>query len=783
MVLAGCSILVVPAAALDVATNSVGMEVVVIPAGNFIMGQQEGGDWDESPAHKVTITRPFGMSVSEVTLAQFRQSQPQHASCVNGKATDVSWHDAVAFCQWLSQRERKPYRLPTEAEWEYACRAGTTSRFWCGDQPPVDAHAANPWGLKGLHDSVLEWCFDWYGPYTPDPQTDPVGPAMGMTKVLRGGKPDNDERIRDEKGRQPDDYHRSANRAGLPPSFGSAPPSGGYAKASSGDVGIGFRVVQAPALTTKPAPTSVPFLRQGVKRPLDLVRQAPDPKRPYFRKRYLLPIPPDNSSDEDILVTGFPHAFRYHNHSPGFEVCPNGDLLLVIYTSYREYEPGVSLMAARLRFGSDQWEMPESTFDCPDANDHAPMLWTDWERGGRMYFFWGSPQLAVPGFPFQWMTSDDSGATWSEVHFPKFVSEIGPHSRQPINTALRDRTGTLYVSSDGVGGTSVLWASPDNGRTWFDTGGRSAGRHTTYCLLQDGRILGMGGKNTDIDGHMPRAISSDGGKTWLVSKTPFAALGANQRPSLLRLHSGRLFFAGDFQHRTGRKPPDIKESGSYVALSEDEGATWHIKRIPVAQPHEKQDQPAPTIGYSVARQAPNGMIHLITTMNTPCLHFELNEAWILSDADARATDADLMPPRTKSIVRVETHSEKHPNGLTKATWQAGVGDDGRFLLHGTETWYFETGSKHYEVTYQLGRKTGHEILWRKDGSVEWEWKHAADGSSQWTQYWENGTKKAESRWRNFHAEGPARRWDRDGKLISAATFRHGQREEKPSNSN
>jgi len=262
--------------------------------------------------------------------------------------------------------------------------------------------------------------------------------------------------------------------------------------------------------------------------------------------------------------------------------------------------------------------------------------------------------------------------------------------------------------------------------------------------------------------------------------TPFAAQGSNQRPSLLRLQSGRLFFAGDFQHRTGRKPADIKESGSYVALSEDEGETWHIKRIPVAQSHEKQDRPAPTLGYSVARQAPNGLIHLITTMNTPCLHFELNEAWILSDTDANATDADLMPTRTKSIARVKKYSEKYPTGKPKATWQAGVGDDGRYLLHGTETWYFEAGRKHYEVTYKLGRKTGREILWREDGSVEWEWKHSEDGSSQWTQYWEDGRKKAESRWRDFHAEGSARCWDRGGKLIAAETFRHGQRDENTS---
>ena len=149
-----CASPAVLAATLDITTNSIGIELVAIPAGSFLMGQDEGGDWDESPAHKVTISRPFRMSASEVTLAQYRQFRPEHESSVNGKATGVSWHDAVAFCEWLAKKEAKPYRLPTEAEWEYACRAGTTTKFWSGDQPPSDAQAANALGLRGLHDSI-----------------------------------------------------------------------------------------------------------------------------------------------------------------------------------------------------------------------------------------------------------------------------------------------------------------------------------------------------------------------------------------------------------------------------------------------------------------------------------------------------------------------------------------------------------------------------------------------------------------------------------------------------
>ena len=106
----------------DITVNSLGMQMIRVEAGSFAMGSQEG-DWDEQPVHKVAISQPFRMSAGEVTLSQYQQFRPQHSLAgPSGAATGVSWHDAVAFCQWLSEKEGKPYRLPTEAEWEHACR-------------------------------------------------------------------------------------------------------------------------------------------------------------------------------------------------------------------------------------------------------------------------------------------------------------------------------------------------------------------------------------------------------------------------------------------------------------------------------------------------------------------------------------------------------------------------------------------------------------------------------------------------------------------------------------
>jgi hypothetical protein len=753
------------------ATNSVGLHMVPVPAGSFVMGEDTHGDWDERPAHRVVLTKGFQISASEVTLEQFQKFRPGHGFSHEGKATGVSWDDATAFCAWLSKKEGQPYRLPTEAEWEYACRAGTTNRFWSGAALPADTNQPNPWGLRGTHDGVMEWCSDWYGPYAPDEQTDPVGAASGMVRVVRGDKPDLDERLKDEAGRIAEDYHRSANRAGLPPTFGV--PAGVVPSETnevSGAHWIGFRVVRGEMPATKGAPVQDPFVRQGVRPPDDWATVGPT--MPYFRKRHLLPIPPDNASDEAIAAAGFHPSFRKHNHSPALEVCPNGDVLLITYTSYFEYEPGVSLMAARLRFGQDEWDFPEPMFDTPDVNDHATMLWTDWERGGRMWFFWGWPKMSAGAYPFQWMTSDDSGATWSPVRFPAFKGEVGPFSRQPINTALRIGS-TVLVASDAEKKSSVLWASEDEGKTWRDTGGRTAGRHTTFAALNNGSILGVGGKNSDLDGYMPKAISNDGGKSWEVSRTPFAAQGVNQRPSVLRLKSGRLLFAGDFQKRGNIAPEGITNRGCYVALSDDEGATWRIKPLPGAQPHEKpeyQDDPA-TLGYSAARQAPNGMIHLISTMTRPCLHFEFNEAWILSDRPDAGDDGAWMASKAGDILKLLP--SRSTVGDLRIEWSGGVADDGRYLKEGTERWIQPDGKVRYEAAFTLGRKTGAEVLRRPDGTEVWRWDRRADGTATWTTYWENGTKRSESNWKGTAAHGSAKNWDRSGRLLNRVEFDSG----------
>jgi len=127
-------------------TNSLGMKMIRIEPGSFEMGNPNArhDSWDEQPVHAVTVTKPFSMAQTEVTMEQFQQFRPGYRGSLQNEpyVTGLSWHDAVAFCEWLSKKEGKPYRLPTEAEWEYAVRAGTDTAFWSGDQPPASGKAS-----------------------------------------------------------------------------------------------------------------------------------------------------------------------------------------------------------------------------------------------------------------------------------------------------------------------------------------------------------------------------------------------------------------------------------------------------------------------------------------------------------------------------------------------------------------------------------------------------------------------------------------------------------------
>jgi formylglycine-generating enzyme required for sulfatase activity/serine/threonine protein kinase len=193
-------------------TNSIGMKLKLLPAGAFMMGD-ENGEPDEQPVHKVTLSKPFYMGVYEVTNAQWQSvmgSVPSNWKDDDRPVAQVSWEDAQEYCRKLSElpEERKAgrmYRLPTEAQWEYACRAGTTTKFSFGEDEsllgdygwlasnsnsethPVGQKKPNAWGLYDMHGNVWEWCSDWFGNYPDGEVTNPQGPLSGSGRVYRGG--------------------------------------------------------------------------------------------------------------------------------------------------------------------------------------------------------------------------------------------------------------------------------------------------------------------------------------------------------------------------------------------------------------------------------------------------------------------------------------------------------------------------------------------------------------------------------------------------------------------
>ena len=232
-------------------TNSVGAKMVLIPPGEFLMGstdeqveaalkvaEEMGVDQptkdriqkNERPQHKVVISKPFLMGATEVTVGQFKKFSatgyqteaekafakdakvqtyvnPGYAVTDDSPTTEITWNDATAYCQWLSTQEKATYRLPTEAEWEYACRAGTTTQYSFGDDVallyqygwykqnaadhshPVGRKLWNGFGLFDMHGNLHEWCGDYFDEkwYSASPLNDPSGPVTGSNRVIRGG--------------------------------------------------------------------------------------------------------------------------------------------------------------------------------------------------------------------------------------------------------------------------------------------------------------------------------------------------------------------------------------------------------------------------------------------------------------------------------------------------------------------------------------------------------------------------------------------------------------------
>ncbi|MFM9030228.1 MAG: SUMF1/EgtB/PvdO family nonheme iron enzyme [Opitutaceae bacterium] len=687
-------------------TNSLGMALARIEAGTFTMGQDGPPlvdylgakrmaemhrdfsriDFDEQPAHKVTITRPFLLGITEVTVGQYRQFDPgfkmgdsKVQPADDDAASGVTWERAVAFCAWLSKKEGKTYRLPTEAEWEYACRAGTVTLFHTGDTLP-DGHqkwfgednyrgvyfppgpmpreydwrvagktpgtalkqgeilglshpveesraggagslrvaqkTPNAWGLHDMHGNVAEWCSDWYGPYASEAQTDPLGRVDGDSRVFRGGF--HSSMIR---------FLRSANR-------------GSWVQNSPSER-IGFRIVQGDLPRVKPLPVAaLPLNAQKVsQRVANITPPATDV--PFFEgPRLFVRIP----------AGAVGPVFISQNHSPSITECPNGDLLAVWFSTLGETDLTTSNAAARLRLGAKEWDPASPFWDAQDVNDHAPKIW--WDGDKTLFHFVEARQHGDNLV----RRSTDNGVTWSK---PEVLRPRG----EPANNPIRTREGVIAMSYD----NSSLVVSRDHGRTWQSRGrdlrgsdnlrpGGSgpfiAGIHAPIVELADGRLMAFGRLSAGqpeqerFNLRMPVSFSRDLGETWQWEISEFPVVSNTQKPVMIRLREGPILlcsFTDQWREWKKRKGLTFKSTagdytgfGLYAAVSYDEGRTWSDRRLLTPGGPERAAAPgthvkfqvsdtlAEPTGYLAITQSRDGRIQLVTSQN----HYVFNLAWV-----------------------------------------------------------------------------------------------------------------------------------------------------------
>ena len=580
-----------------------GMEFITIDKGAFRMGSQQG-DWDEMPEFDVTISDTFRLALREVSNEQYELFDPEHRDYrgMEGASLQdkdpvvfISWDDAMAYCKWISDKEGKGYRLPTEAEWEAACRQ--------------HAH------LFSIQ--VENWCYDWYGPYTKEEKTNPLGYKDGNLRVTRGGSYRAEQK----------ELFASNRTANVPEDRNRL---------------VSFRIVEGELPAGK-------YLEQ---RPIsqwakDVLQEKykwepmVDMAKPYFAE----PIPfvhiPESMNGP---------LYQQHNHCPSITFCDNGDLLAIWYTTIQEKGRELAIAGARLRKGKNTWDSADLFWDIPDRNDHTPAIWTDGQ--GVIYHFNG---FAVEGtweeLALFLRTSTDNGISWSKPHI---INAQHGHRNMPIPSIFKTHDGLIVLPCDAVTGGrggSAVHVSRDNGNTWKDLGrgkpdpdfaeGNSgdwiAGIHAAVDEWLDGSWVSVG-RGDLINGKLAMSVSNNNGETWTYSATPFSGIGGGQRAVMRKLKEGCLMLisftpGSEFKDKEGNT---FHGKGAFAALSFDGGKTWPKRRLLTDGKERNLDgkgntgkftmtaNTAEPRGYMTAVQTPDGMIHLISS----AIHYRFNYDWL-----------------------------------------------------------------------------------------------------------------------------------------------------------
>ena len=502
------------------------------------------GDADERPFHTTTVS-PFLMSATEVTNLQYEAFDPSHRALRgklgfspndNDACVFVTHTNASAYAAWLGAG----FRLPTEAEWEYAARAGSTAYFGSlGDSVPpsqqknnkgdtgipstpqnlsVAMFAPNEFGLYDTVGNVEEWVSDWWGWYSAEDQTDPSGPRTGTWRVTRGGSHSTSLY-----------YLRTANRAAAHPEDSSWV--------------LGFRVANGkapspPHLTTAvPAPPAPP--------PMPPVARATAPRSHAAaplppRVRVYVKIPGDG-------VTYLPYA--RHNHDPSVITCEDGSVLAAWFSCYDEPGREVGIAASRLEPGAEEWANATVLLDTPDRCECCPAFYQD-EASGQLYIFSSvSAAGTYDDLAVYARASGDCGRTWGE---PSIVlAEHGISHQIVVSIVRRSSDGSILMPADHwgqepfvyKGDQSVIQHGSQGANlsalgTWSTAGnaGNTNAHHFTLAELANGSFIGVG-RGHDVNGTLAQSYSLDGGHTWLPPNgqmSAFPGIHGGQRMVMLR---------------------------------------------------------------------------------------------------------------------------------------------------------------------------------------------------------------------------------------------------------
>jgi hypothetical protein len=329
-------------------------------------------------------------------------------------------------------------------------------------------------------------------------------------------------------------------------------------------------------------------------------------------------------------------VYASHNHSPSIAACPNGDLLAVWFTCVSERDREMTVAAARLRYGQEQWDPASLFWDAPDRNEVGSGVGLD--ENGNLYSTVSLSKGSGYGQSAKVLRiSTDSGATWSTPTL-RGAKRIRGGYPGPADFRLKD--GTMVANA-----FTRLMMSKDNGLSWYNPGGVIRGGHVCVTQLKDGRFFVLT-RGEEVEGMMATSISDDLGKTYTYSPSPFPAIEGGQASVLMRLKEGSLFFASfadwgiEITDASGTKRT---VRGLFAAVSTDEGKTWpHIRLVtddyspprPVESTNGGLFMMSPRIseyqGYCNGCQSADGLIHIISSRQ----HFTFNLKWLMTPAPA-----------------------------------------------------------------------------------------------------------------------------------------------------